>query len=95
MGASALVMGMGYSLMSLDFHGLTGYEQVVDMVKTAVEEAEPGEWILGRGWHQSKWDKLLQEMRNLNINTVPAILKYYYKFSRSQYFNDHDIGHGN
>jgi predicted amidohydrolase YtcJ len=26
------------------------------MVAAAAAEAEPGEWILGRGWHQEKWD---------------------------------------
>ncbi len=26
------------------------------MVEAAVAEAEPGQWILGRGWHQEKWD---------------------------------------
>jgi predicted amidohydrolase YtcJ len=51
-------MGMGYSLMSLDFHGMNSYEKIIEMVKVAVEEADPGEWILGRGWHQSKWDNI-------------------------------------
>lgn len=49
-------MGMGYSLMSLDFHSITSYEEIVDMVREAVDKADPGEWILGRGWHQSKWN---------------------------------------
>ncbi len=26
------------------------------MVENAVAEAEPGEWIVGRGWHQDKWE---------------------------------------
>jgi predicted amidohydrolase YtcJ len=25
-------------------------------VKEAVDKAQPGQWILGRGWHQDKWD---------------------------------------
>ncbi|HEY1992080.1 MAG TPA: amidohydrolase, partial [Gammaproteobacteria bacterium] len=25
------------------------------MVKTAAAEAKPGQWIIGRGWHQEKW----------------------------------------
>jgi predicted amidohydrolase YtcJ len=50
-------MGMGYSLMSLNLMGTTSYQDVVDKVKEAVAGAEAGEWILGRGWHQSKWDK--------------------------------------
>ncbi len=51
-------MGMGYSLMSLNLMGTSSYEQVVDKVRAAVEESEPGEWILGRGWHQSKWSQI-------------------------------------
>jgi predicted amidohydrolase YtcJ len=50
-------MGMGYSLMSLNLMGTTSYQDVVDKVREAVAGAEAGEWILGRGWHQSKWDK--------------------------------------
>jgi predicted amidohydrolase YtcJ len=50
-------MGMGYSLMSLNLMGTTSYQEVVDKVREAVADTEPGEWILGRGWHQSKWDK--------------------------------------
>ena len=51
-------MGMGYSLMSLNLMGTASYEEVVEKVREAVAEAEPGEWILGRGWHQSKWDEM-------------------------------------
>jgi predicted amidohydrolase YtcJ len=25
-------------------------------VARAAQQAKPGEWIVGRGWHQSKWD---------------------------------------
>ena len=32
--------------------------EVVQMVEAAVAKAEPGEWILGRGWHQEKWDRI-------------------------------------
>ena len=49
-------MGMGYAKMRLDLSTVNNYDELVDMVADAVIEAEPGEWILGRGWHQSKWD---------------------------------------
>jgi predicted amidohydrolase YtcJ len=38
------------------------------MVAAAAKEAKPGEWILGRGWHQSKWDKKPEP----NINGFPV-----------------------
>jgi predicted amidohydrolase YtcJ len=51
-------MGLGYSELNLDLSGIKNYDEMVEMVAGAVAEAEPGEWILGRGWHQSKWDKV-------------------------------------
>ena len=51
-------LSMGYSRLNLDLSGITSYEQLVGKVEKAVEEASPGEWILGRGWHQSKWDSI-------------------------------------
>jgi len=49
-------MGLGYAKMRLDLSTVANYDELVDMVADAVSEAKPGEWILGRGWHQSKWD---------------------------------------
>ena len=49
-------MGMGYNELNLDLNSAGSYEEVVSMVEEAVKEAAPGEWITGRGWHQSKWD---------------------------------------
>ncbi len=31
------------------------WDEIVQMVAQAVERARPGEWIVGRGWHQDKW----------------------------------------
>ena len=49
-------MGLGYAKMRLDLSTVNNYDELVDMVADAVIDADPGEWILGRGWHQSKWD---------------------------------------
>ena len=49
-------MGLGYAKMRLDLSIVSSYDELVDMVSGAVAEAKPGEWILGRGWHQSKWE---------------------------------------
>lgn len=48
-------MGLGYAKMRLDLSVVESYDELVDMVAETVEKAPPGEWILGRGWHQSKW----------------------------------------
>ena len=48
-------LGLGQAAMQLDLTAVADYDEIVAMVATAVAEAEPGQWILGRGWHQEKW----------------------------------------
>ncbi len=48
-------MGMGYNKLNLDLSSAGSYQQLVEMVAKAVKNTPPGEWIVGRGWHQSKW----------------------------------------
>ncbi len=50
------IMGLGYNELNLDLLNVKSYDELVDMVKVAAEKADPGEWITGRGWHQSKWN---------------------------------------
>jgi predicted amidohydrolase YtcJ len=49
-------MGVGYNELNLDLMYVTSYDELVAKVKEAVDKAQPGQWILGRGWHQDKWD---------------------------------------
>lgn len=56
------IMGVGYNEMNLDLMAVTSYEELVEKVKEAAAKAEPGQWILGRGWHQDKWDKKPSKM---------------------------------
>lgn len=55
-------MGLGYAKMRLDLSVVKSYNELVQMVADAVDEAKPGEWILGRGWHQSKWDSMPEKL---------------------------------
>jgi predicted amidohydrolase YtcJ len=48
-------MGLGYNELNLDLMNITSYEEMVEKVKEAVAKAQPGQWIVGRGWHQDKW----------------------------------------
>jgi len=48
-------MGLGQSKMTLDLMDVKDWDEIVEMVAAAAKEAKPGEWILGRGWHQEKW----------------------------------------
>lgn len=49
-------MGLGNAKTILDLNGAANWAAIVAMVAEAAAEAEPGEWIRGRGWHQEKWD---------------------------------------
>lgn len=48
--------GIGQAKMNLNLRDVKNWDQIVAMVAAAAREAKPGEWILGRGWHQEKWD---------------------------------------
>lgn len=51
------LMGLGYNELELDLSKTTSYQDIIDLVEEAAKNAKPGEWILGRGWHQSKWSE--------------------------------------
>jgi predicted amidohydrolase YtcJ len=51
----AHLMGIGYNKLELDLMYVKTYDELVEKVAEAVENAEPGDWITGRGWHQDKW----------------------------------------
>jgi predicted amidohydrolase YtcJ len=48
---------VGESLMVLNLRTARTWDDIVAQVGEAAKKAKPGEWILGRGWHQEKWDK--------------------------------------
>jgi predicted amidohydrolase YtcJ len=49
--------GIGEARITLNLTNVKNWDEVVAMVRDAVAKARPGEWILGRGWHQDKWDR--------------------------------------
>lgn len=53
-------MGIGQSMVNLNLMKTKSWDEIVAMVGDAARKAKPGEWILGRGWHQEKWDKTPQ-----------------------------------
>ena len=50
--------GLGYSLINLNFLQSKSWEDIVDAVAKRATEVKPGQWIIGRGWHQEKWDSI-------------------------------------
>jgi len=68
-------MGLGRSKQILDLRNVQNWAEVVSMVAGAVDKAQPGEWIFGRGWHQDKWDSVPDDAvdgvpRNDSLNAV-------------------------
>ncbi len=47
--------GLGQSLINLNFLKARSWNEIVETVAMAAANAQPGEWIVGRGWHQEKW----------------------------------------
>ncbi|MGD8415377.1 MAG: amidohydrolase [Candidatus Latescibacterota bacterium] len=54
-------MSLGQSKMILDLTSAESWDDIVGMVDKAVDVAEPGEWITGRGWHQEKWNSVPED----------------------------------
>jgi predicted amidohydrolase YtcJ len=50
--------GVGEAKIELNLMHVKNWDEIVAMVAEAAKKAQPGEWILGRGWHQEKWDKV-------------------------------------
>ncbi len=48
-------LSLGLFRTQLDLTHARSWEEIVALVAERVKTAKPGEWILGRGWHQEKW----------------------------------------
>jgi len=59
--------GLGKSLINLNFLKTKNWKEIVDMVAEKAKTAKPGEWIEGRGWHQEKWNKIVER----NVHGYP------------------------
>ncbi|MBC7849835.1 MAG: amidohydrolase [Chitinophagaceae bacterium] len=51
------IHGLGSSLRNLNLMNAKNWDEILKMVADAAAKAKPGDWIIGRGWHQEKWDK--------------------------------------
>ncbi len=57
-------LGIGNSKQILDLHEAKNWDEIIEIVAKAAETAKPGEWIIGRGWHQEKFNP--RPMPNIN-----------------------------
>ena len=81
----AHLLALGKSKLELDLSKASNWDAVIAIVAEATEKAQPGEWIIGRGWHQEKWDPVPEEnVGGYPINTIlssatpynPVLLKH-------------------
>ncbi len=73
--------GLGYSLINLNFLTVRSWEDIVQMVSDRTRQVSQGTWIVGRGWHQEKWDSIPAA----NVNHYP------YHFRLSEVSPDHPV----
>lgn len=52
----AHLIGLGKSKINLDLTDTQNWDEVIAKVVAASENTKPGDWIIGRGWHQEKWN---------------------------------------
>ena len=50
-------LGLGESLMMLNHSTAGTWNEIVEQVRVAASVTPPGQWIIGRGWHQAKWSE--------------------------------------
>lgn len=59
--------GLGYNLIQLDLMDTQSWTEIIDSVAARAQKLQPGEWLIGRGWHQEKWKSTVDE----NVNGYP------------------------
>ena len=47
---------LGSALINVELKSARNWAEVVERAAAAARRAGPGQWIVGRGWHQEKWD---------------------------------------
>ncbi len=81
---------LGASLMELELRYTNSWAEIVSLVAQAAREARPGEWIVGRGWHQDKWDRTPEP----NIEGLPFHHELSAVSPNNPVFLSHTSGHG-
>lgn len=49
---------VGESKLELDLSTANNWDEIIALVVEASEKVQAGGWIVGRGWHQEKWDPI-------------------------------------
>jgi hypothetical protein len=49
------LLSLGRLRMDVDLTQTRTWDEVVSLMASAAKTAKPGDWLVGRGWHQEKW----------------------------------------
>lgn len=82
--------GLGEFLMNLNFLRAKSWDEIITMVEAKVKESEPGEWIIGRGWHQEKWSEPVHD----HVHGYPKHFDLSKISPDNPVMLDHASGHG-
>lgn len=82
-------MGLGESLMMLRLQDAETWDEIVAEVAAAAESAIPGQWIVGRGWHQSKWKQAPEP----NVDGYPTVASLSARTPNNPVLLTHASGH--
>lgn len=83
-------LSLGEQLSVLDLRETHSWEEIVEKVRAAALDAEPGEWIEGAGWHQEKWPGVPADA----VNGVPLNVALDAAAPRNPVILGHGSGHG-
>jgi len=83
-------MSFGESLTELELRHARTWDEIVEMVAKAARTARPGEWIVGRGWHQDKWVR----RPTPNVEGLPLHQSLSRASPQNPVFLSHTSGHG-
>ena len=81
---------LGASLMELELRYAKNWDAIISLVAAEVKKIKPGTWIIGRGWHQDKWDVKPQP----NVEGLPLHHKLSAVSPQNPVFLSHTSGHG-
>ena len=83
------IMGVGYNELNLDLMDVRSFDEIIERVREAASKAKPGQWILGRGWHQDKWERKPEKL----VKGFPTHQRLSEVSPNNPVFLDHASGH--
>src|SRR5262245_30758909 len=74
-------LSLGDSKRKLDLSRAASWDEIVELVAAEAKKTPPGQWIVGRGWHQGKW----------NVPPTPNVQGYPTHEALSRVTPDHPV----